>query len=107
MGERGIRSRVIKALRQGKVQHEAIDGGVNEDDLLQSGQVSAEEVIDFLKLTRGMEHEEMIHPKMPHVRMNIFRSNIEAGGLNFDWYVKCYCLSEIVKEVWFVSVHSI
>lgn len=101
-----MRARLVEALKSGRIQHETLDEMVTGRDLLQSGQVSVEEVIEFLKPSRGLKLEEIPHSLLPDVRTFIFRSQVARGGLPVSWYVKCYCLPESGEELWFVSVYS-
>ncbi|MDB5037558.1 MAG: hypothetical protein JWQ35_1086 [Bacteriovoracaceae bacterium] len=104
--ESKVRLRLIAALKNGKVQHEMLEGQVNSCDLLQSGAVSAREVIEFLKPSRGLKYEEVPHPFLSDVKTMIFKTNAACGGLPVSWYVKCYCLFKNREEVWFIGVHS-
>jgi hypothetical protein len=101
-----IRARVIGALKEGKVQHEMLNGQVNSCDLFQSGQVSAEEVIEFLKPSRGLRFKEVPHPTIHDIKTIIFQPNVSRGGLPVSWYVKCHCLLKDDDEIWFVGVYS-
>jgi len=111
VGNKGeTRARLIKALKDGRVQHEMPSGKIIEEDLFQSGQVSAKEVIEFLRPSRGLRYEEVPHSSIAGLKSKIFRSNLGQGGLPVSWYVKCYCLSDdpsgSQEEVWFVSVYA-
>lgn len=97
---------MIAALRNGRVQHEMSENVVSGRDLLQSGQVHVEEVIEFLKPERGLHCKRATHPVLPDVQVVTFRSNVSRGGFPVSWYVKCYCLFEDDKESWFLSVYS-
>lgn len=83
-----------------------LDGKVNNCDLLQSGQVSTQEVLEFLKPSRGLKYEEAPHISIPDIKTMSFRTNVARGGLPVNWYVKCYCLPKNEEEVWFVGVYS-
>jgi hypothetical protein len=104
--ESKIRLRLIEALKQGRVQHEMLDGQINTCDLLQSGQVSVEEVIEFLKPSRGLRYEEKDHTSISGLKISLFRTNAARGGLPVSWYIKCYCLPKSEEEIWFVGVYS-
>ncbi|PIR22897.1 MAG: hypothetical protein COV44_05525 [Deltaproteobacteria bacterium CG11_big_fil_rev_8_21_14_0_20_45_16] len=75
-------------------------------DLLQTGQVNVEEVIEFLKPECGLHCKRARHPILPKIQTATFRSDVSRGGLPVSWYVKCYCLFEGEEESWFVSVYS-
>lgn len=106
MGNEGrIRTRIIEALQEGRVQHEMLTERVSKNELLQSGQVGVQEVLEFLKPSRGLRFETRPHPVFPKISTYIFRSDPTNGGLPVTWYVKCYCLSEAEEENWFVGVH--
>jgi len=100
-----VRLKLIEALKQGGVQHEMLGGQVNNCDLFQSGQVSAEEAIEFLKPSRGLRLKEISHPSIPDIKTIIFQTNVSQGGLPVSWYVKCYCLPKDDGEIWFMGVY--
>lgn len=101
-----IRLRLIEVLKQGRVQHEMLNGQISNCDLFQSGQVSPEEVIEFLKPSRGLRVKEFPHPTIPEIKTIVFKSNVSRGGLPVSWYVKCHCLPKDGDEIWFVGVYS-
>lgn len=101
-----MRARLIAALKNGRIQSEMLNGCVDARDLLQSGQVSKEEVLEFLKLSRSVQYEETAHSFIPDIKTMIFRSHPTRGSFPVGWYVKCYCLPSEDEEIWFVSVYS-
>lgn len=104
MGFKGIRSKVLLALKEGNIQHELRSGKIEEKNLLLSGPMTTTEVEVLLKSTRGTEFTESPHHLVPDVTVYIFKPSIRsaANPLSGRWYVKCYFLE---PDVWFISVH--
>ncbi len=100
-GLRAARTRVVAALREGRIQFE--EGTVRSGkNLLQTGDVSPEFVIRLLGRCKGDEYEESPHHFDPGTPCHVFKPISEG----VRWYVKCYFLSEEPEEgAVFISVH--
>lgn len=87
MGFRDVRNVLIRALRAGSYQHE-LRGVVAGKNLLDTGEVSAEEVVSLLQCCRGDQYESSRYHYDSRVVVHIFHPR--KGGVG--WYVKCYIL---------------
>lgn len=104
MGFKDARDRAIKALESGNVQHEVRGGEIDEKNLLQTGDVSPEDVVALLKRCRGTQHSSSPHHFDPEVDVHVFRPEVVVPGRKRAqrWYVKLYFVE---PDAVFISVH--
>ena len=93
-GDKAVKKAVIAALMRGEYQHE-LRGGIDVKNLLSTGVVTAEQVIDIIKRSDGTGYE----CSRLHKNIAIDCHVIKAGG----WYVKFYFLDTATI---FISVHQ-
>lgn len=93
-GFKQVKRAVIEALKDGRYQHEARND-INVKNLLATGEVTANEVIDLLRRSNGMQYEVS-----PHHSSSAFNVHIITVS---TWYVKFYFLD---PDTWFISVHQ-
>ena len=98
MGFKDVRTSVIEKLKSGDIQHEA-RGSIDVKNLMSTGQVSTDEVIEYLKVCRGDQYSTMKHKDDNSVDVHVFKPVVEK----VEWYIKCYVLE---PDVWFISVHE-
>lgn len=89
---------VIQALLSGTYQHEERADQITRN-LLFAGSVSADEVVDMMKLCRGRHHETDTHHQDASVETHIFKP-VVAG---VAWYIKVYFED---PDTIFISVHE-
>lgn len=87
--------RVIAALDTGRYQHEARTA-IDTKNLLQIGQISAQNLKKVLLQCNGNNHESLPHHSDPNTEVHIVK---HAG-----WYVKFYFIDD--PETVFISVHK-
>ena len=97
MGFKEIRKAAILALQEGAVQAEE-RADLEEKNLLKTGVVTAEEVIDLLKKTRGNQYETSKHHQEASIDVHICKPTVGAVA----WYIKFYFID---PECFFISVH--
>jgi hypothetical protein len=91
------RSAAIEALKEGRVQ--AVERrDLNEKNLLKTGMVTPEDVIDLLKKTSGAKYRSVPHMDDASVTVHIF----EPRSNGIDWHIKFYFLE---PDCYFISVH--
>ena len=95
MGFKAIKLKVLVALQTGNYQHQARSGAIDEKNLLQSGDVTAQEVIGFLGNCASHHHRSSPHHQIPGIEVHIIRKDA--------WYVKFYFLD---PDTFFISVHQ-
>ena len=96
MGLKNARSKAIQCLSSGKIQHETDrSGNIEEKNLLVTGQVTVDEVIEQIQKTKGDEYESSSHHSVENVEVHIFKPK--------GWYIKCYFIE---PDVFFISVHK-
>ncbi len=100
LGFKEARQKAIAALYAGTVQHEARND-IDDKNLLVTGQVTVEQVIDLLKVCRGTQHQCSPHHHVPTIDVHVFRPI--AGTPRKSWYIKLYFLE---PDMWFISVHE-
>ena len=98
LGFKAARALFIDALKDGRIRFERRSAAQGKN-LLQSGDISPEEVIWLLRRCRGDQYEESPHHFMPEVPCHIFKPEIHR----IQWYVKGYRLSD---DVFLISVHT-
>lgn len=97
MGLKQARSAAIDALKEGRVQ--AVERrDLEEKNLLKTGKVTAEEVIELLKRTPGSRYRSFSHMDDSSVTIHVFEPSI----LGVDWHIKFYFLE---PGCYFISVH--
>ena len=102
MGFKDARRRAIEALRAGDIQHEA-RGDIDDKNLLETGEVSADEVVRLLNRCRGTQHSSSPHHTVASVEVHVFKPvDRDADGTETRWYIKLYFLD---PDTWFISVH--
>ncbi|HJM49286.1 MAG TPA: hypothetical protein QGF63_05485 [Alphaproteobacteria bacterium] len=94
MGFRDAKRRVIQALKGSVFQH-AVRGEIDEKDLLHSGVVTKEEVLEIVKMCNGTHHTETPH----HLDGSIVVHVLKRDG----WYIKFYFVD---TNAFFISVHK-
>lgn len=103
VGFQDARHRVIRALRAGEYQHE-IRAVVEGKNLLDTGDVTADEVVLLLQRCRGDQYSSESHRAVSAVPVHIFRP-VERGA---QWYIKVYFLDvdpPDTEAAVFISVH--
>lgn len=97
MGLKDVRSKAIGCLKSGKIQHDTDRSGkIDEKNLLATGQVTVDEVIEQLNKTKGTEYESSPHHTVENIEVHIFKP--KSG-----WYIKCYFIE---PDIFFISVHK-
>ena len=94
MGFKDARSKVIAALKNGDYSHET-RLNVSEKNKLQTGEVSANFVVDLIKKCTGNDHECSPH----HQDINVDVHVLKRDG----WYIKFYFVDPATV---FISVHQ-
>jgi hypothetical protein len=94
VGFAGAKSRLIKALREGRFLHEARDQ-VETKNLLLMGQVTTDEVLAVVGRCFGQHHSSSPHHADPRIDVHILRRD--------GWYVKFYFID---PDTIFISVHK-
>jgi hypothetical protein len=104
MGFRRVREEVVRAVAEGRIQHEARDE-VNEKNLLLTGEVSPDQVVQLLRACRGTDYTCTPHHWDSSVDVHVFkpRVRLELEGDMKRWYIKLYFLE---PDVCFISVHE-
>lgn len=95
MGFKEIKSKVIVALQTGNYQHQARGGAIDEKNLLQSGVVTAQELIGFLSRCNSYHCRSSPHHQIPEIEVHVIRKDA--------WYVKFYFID---PDTFFISVHQ-
>lgn len=91
---------VIKKLQEGRVQHETTrSGDIDEKNLLLTGKITVEEVIELINGTRGPGYSTSKHHLNKSIDVHVFKAK-KGGG---EWYIKCYLIE---PDIWFISVHK-
>jgi molybdopterin-binding protein len=102
VGFSDARSGAIKALQEGRIQHE-IRAEIGEKNLLLTGVVTPTQVVALLKACRGTQHSCSPHHQAPNVEVHVFRPEIGQGASRKRWYIKLYFVE---PDVCFISVHQ-
>lgn len=107
LGFRVARARTIAALRAGPAYILFEDRTARESkNLLDTGEVSPEDVITFLRVCRGSpdQYRQTGHDRDPSVPVHIFKPL--HGGIR--WYIKVYFLDGTLElePAIFISVHK-
>ena len=104
MGFRDARHEAIKALEEGRVQHEARNE-IDEKNLLLTGDVTPQQAVLLLKACRGTEHSCSSHHHVKGIDVHVFRpvASLIPRAVKVRWYIKLYFVE---PDVWFISVHK-
>lgn len=84
------------ALQNGDYQHEIRDDCI-EKNLLQTGQISANDVMNIILKSCGTDHESSPHYQISTIDVNIIKKD--------GWYIKFYFIDD-GEDAWFISVHQ-
>lgn len=106
MGFREIRQRVIRSLRLGSYQIEFREVAEGKN-LLDTGEVTPEDVIDLLARCRGDQHRISVHHVDPTLAVHIFLPDRSGER----WYIKVFFASDEPRPdeedaAIFISVHK-
>ena len=104
MGFKNARERTIRALESGDFQFEerAVVEGKN---LLDTGDITDEQLVQLLKRCRGTQYEERPHLWDHDTMCHVF---FPEDRNQKRWYIKVYFLSDSGSEVAvFISVHRV
>ena len=93
MGFREVKSKVVADLLAGNYQHE-VRNGIDDKNLLATGEVSREWVAELLKSARGHEYQSSPHHQAPSVTVYVVKTR--------TWYIKFY----FYPHTLFISVHQ-
>lgn len=93
MGFDEAKRHVLQALALLDFEHEARDN-VAVKNLLQTGQISPQQVFDLIKRSRGHEHTCSPHHVLKEFEVHLIRTQ--------DWYIKFYFAD---PRTTFISVH--
>lgn len=96
-GFNAIKHRVIHCLLEGRILHEARNT-IDIKNLLATGDITAIEVAEILKKTKGTEHETSPHHLDSCVMVHIVKTRYARR----NWYIKWYFLE---PDAVFISVH--
>lgn len=93
MAFKGVRYRVIKALKEGTYQH-AARGGIEDKNALMTGDISPEQLITIIDRCNGTHHESSEHHEFEGIEVHILKRD--------GWYIKFYFVD---PDTVFISVH--
>ena len=94
MGFKDAKRDVLSALASGAYRHEE-RGDIDLKNLLATGVVSPERVIEVINKSRGHDHSSSPHHIVADIDVHVIRRE--------GWYIKFYVLA---PNVWFISVHQ-
>lgn len=98
MGFKEIKHEVISCLEQGNVSHEQRNN-IEIKNLLATGDITAKEVINILKQSRGNEHQNSPHHYDSNIKVHIIKTSYSG----VEWYIKWYFK---VPDSIFISIHQ-
>ena len=100
MGFKDVKRQALVCLNNGFVQHAMDRGGIDVKNLLAMGEISVEEVIDLVQVTRGTQYESggAVHGNSDF-EMHIMKPVKERQ----QWYLKFYFIE---PDIIFMSVHQ-
>jgi len=103
MGFKEIREASIRAIEEGRIQHE-IRGHIEEKNLLLTGDITPKQVVSLLRTCRGTQYQCTRHHQIKIVDVHIFKPEVRltSKSMKVRWYIKLYFLE---PHVWFISVH--
>ncbi len=94
MGFREAKFLVVQALESGTFDHE-VRNDIDDKNLLSSGDVSVDELLDVVRRCNGSHHTMSQHHFIEDIEVHIFRRD--------GWYIKFYF---ITPDTYFISVHK-
>ena len=94
-----VKAAIVRALQDGKVQHETRGGQPDENNYLQVGSVEPSFVLRAIRACPASRTSRAEHHQRPGVNVWVVRPVIEGT----TWYIKFYFDEE--SEAWFISVH--
>lgn len=94
-----VKAAIVKALREGNVQHEARAGEPETSNLLQVGEVDTAFVAGAILGCPASRASRSEHHQRVGVNVWSLRPRVET----VTWYIKFYFDEE--SEAWFISVH--
>ena len=98
MGFKDARSDLINCLKAENYQHED-RSDIESKNLLSTGEINAEEVIELAKACNGKNYETSKHHFLPNQEVHILIPTVAKQ----KWYIKFYFVE---PDVWFLSVHK-
>lgn len=99
LGLKEVRTAVVEKLKAGRIQHDTTrSGDIDEKNLLLTGKVTVEEVIEAINATKGPNYSTSKHHTDGSIDVHIFKSKKKT----VNWYIKCYMIE---PDIWFISVH--
>jgi hypothetical protein len=104
MGFKDVRQSAIKAIEEGRVQHELREK-IDEKNVLLTGRVTPGEVVQLLRACRGTQYVCVPHHLVRNIDVHVFKPEARLRpehGVK-RWYIKLYFLE---PDVWFISVHE-
>ena len=93
-GFKEAKKKVIESLEQSSFQHETRKD-VNTKNLLATGDVTPNEVINIIKKCSGNNHSILVHHQLNNVIVHLIKKN--------GWYIKFYFID---PDTVFISVHK-
>ncbi len=102
MGFNDVRARIILALGEGHFQHEERTQAEGKN-LLATGDISAEEIIELLRRCRGNQHQTGRHHFDSTQVIHIFKYTSPS----IRWYIKAYLADQDGVMAVFISVHQL
>ena len=97
MGFKDVKKQVIDYLLKDQIEHEQRNA-IGEKNLLATGLLSKNEVIDLIKRTTGNQYASSVHHFDPDTMVHILKP-VKNG---VKWYIKFYFLDGAI----FISVHE-
>lgn len=88
-----VKKKVIAGLLSGDYAHEG-RADIDDKNLLQTGKVSLQEIVEVLKKSSGVNHSSSPHHQDSSIEVHIIRCR--------NWYLKFYFYPDTV----FISVHQ-
>lgn len=98
MGFKAIRYKAIDCLKAGRIQAEE-RSDISTKNLLKTGEMSADDVITLLKVTKGDQYRNEPHKDDKNTMVRFF----EPYSSESYWHIKLYFLD---PDCWFISVHK-
>ena len=100
MGFKDVRARIILSRIEGHFQHEE-RAQAEGKNLLATGDISVEEIIELLRRCRGNQHQTGRHHSDSTQVIHIFKPTINS----IRWYIKAYIVDQDGVTAIFISVH--
>jgi len=97
MGFNQAKKSILIALKNGEYQHEVRDDYITKN-LLQTGEISAQDVINIINASCGTDHNSSSHHQVSKIDVHVIRKN--------GWYIKFYFVDDDGENAWFISVHQ-